>query len=124
MASDYPFRKIIGVELLPALHQIALDNLRQYKSAAQKCFALETICADATAFPFPEGPLVLYLFNPFPESGMRRVVANLAESLRADPRPVYVLYHNPLLEHTLSENGALKKVSGAPQYSLFSNVGV
>jgi SAM-dependent methyltransferase len=124
MASDYSFRRIIGVELLPALHQIALDNLRQYKNAAQKCFALETICADATAFPFPEGPLVLYLFNPFPESGMRRVVANLAEMLRADPRPVYVLYHNPLLEHTLSENGALRKIVGAPQYSIFGNVGV
>jgi SAM-dependent methyltransferase len=121
MASDYPFRRVIGVELLPALHQIALDNLRQYKSAAQKCFVLEAICADATAFPFPEGPLVLYLFNPFPESGMRQVAASLTETLRADPRPVYVLYHNPLLEHTLSENGTLKKIGGASQYSIFGS---
>jgi hypothetical protein len=124
MASDYSFRRIIGVELLPTLHQIALDNLRQYKSAAQKCFALEAICADATAFPFPEGPLVLYLFNPFPESGMRQVVANLTETLHANPRPVYVLYHNPLLEHTLTENAALKKIVGAPQYSIFGSVGI
>ena len=103
MASDYPFRRIIGVELLPSLHQIAQENLRQYKSESQKCFALESICADATDFPLPEDPLVIFLFNPFPESGMRQVVANLEQSLRAHPRPVYVLYHNPLLEHTLSE---------------------
>jgi hypothetical protein len=34
MASDYPFRRIVGVELLPSLHQIAQQNLRQYKSEA------------------------------------------------------------------------------------------
>jgi SAM-dependent methyltransferase len=122
MASDYPFRKIIGVELLPALHQIAVQNLRQYKSASQKCFALEANCADATTYVLPEGPLVLYLFNPFPESGMRQVAANLEETLRAHSRPVYVLYHNPLLEHTLSENGALRKMVGAQQYSIFGGV--
>jgi SAM-dependent methyltransferase len=119
MASDYPFRKIIGVELLPALHEIAQENLRQYKSVAQKCFALEAVCADGTAFPLPEDPLVIYLFNPFPESGMRQVAANLELTLRAHPRPVFVLYHNPLLEHTFSENAALRKIVGAQQYSLF-----
>jgi SAM-dependent methyltransferase len=121
MASDYPFRRIVGVELLPALHQIAQQNLRQYKSATQKCFALESICADATAFPLPPGPLVIYLFNPFPESGMRQVFANLDQSLLLHPRTVYLLYHNPLLEHVLSEGGRLRKIASTHQYSLFSN---
>jgi SAM-dependent methyltransferase len=121
MASDYPFRRIVGVELLPSLHQIAQENLRQYKSESQKCFALESICADATAFPLPADPLVIFLFNPFPESGMRQVVANLDQSLREHPRPVYVLYHNPLLEHTLGESPQLRKLAGTPQCSLFTN---
>jgi SAM-dependent methyltransferase len=120
MASDYPFRRIVGVELLPSLHQIAQQNLRQYKSESQKCFALESICGDATAFPFPDDPLLIYLFNPFPESGMRQVVANLEQTLRAHPRPVYVLYHNPLLEHTLSEGARLRKIAGTHQYSMFA----
>jgi hypothetical protein len=120
MASDHPFRRIIGVELLPSLHKIAQENLRQYKSESQKCFAVESICADATAFLVPADPLVIFLFNPFPESGMRKVVANLEQSLCAHPRPVYVLYHNPLLEYTLSEPGRLRKIAGTHQYSLFS----
>jgi hypothetical protein len=120
MASDYPFHRIIGVELLPSLHQIAQENVRQYKSASQKCFALESICADATTFPLPTDPLVIFLFNPFPESGMRQVVANLDRSLREHPRPVFVLYHNPLLEHTLAESWRLRKIAGEQQYSLFS----
>jgi SAM-dependent methyltransferase len=123
MASDYPFRRILGVELLPSLHEIAQENLRKYKSESQKCFALESIRADATAFPFPADPLVIFLFNPFPESGMRQVVANLGESLLAHPRPVYVLYHNPLLEHTLQESKLLRRINGSDQFSLFASSG-
>ena len=124
MASDYPFRRIVGVELLPSLHAIARQNLRQYKSKAQKCFALETICADATTFPFPDDPLVIYLFNPLPESGLRQMLVNLEQSLRFRPRPVYVLYHNPLLEHVLSEKAGLGKIVGSQQNSLFRSHGV
>ncbi len=121
MASDYPFRRILGVELLHSLHKIALENLQLYKSESQKCFALEAICADATAFPLPADLLVVFLFNPFPESGMRQVVANLEQSLRAQPRPIFVLYHNPLLEHVFGEGSPLRKVVVAHQYSLFSS---
>jgi SAM-dependent methyltransferase len=119
MASDYPFRRIIGVELLPALHQAAQENLSKYRGESQKCFALESICADATEFAFPAEPTVLYLFNPFPESGLRRVIANLEESLRQNPRAVYVLYHNPLLEHVLS--ATLSKIGGTHQYSIYGS---
>ena len=97
MASDCPFRRIVGVELLPTLHETAKQNLSGYHSESQKCFAIESICGDATEFPFPDEPTVLFLFNPFPESGMRSMIANLEQSLRAHPRAVYVLYHNPLL---------------------------
>jgi len=119
MASDYPFRRILGVELLPALHQIAQENLRDYKNDSQQCFALESVCADAITFPFPEEPLVIYLFNPFGESALRRAVSNLEQSLRANPRTLYVLYHNPLLEHVLVESGFLRKLTGTHQYSVW-----
>jgi hypothetical protein len=120
MASDYPFRRIVGVELLPALHQIAEENIRAYKSDAQKCFALETICADATTVPLPEEPLLLYLFNPFPEAAMRLVIANLEQNLKQHRYAVYVLYHNPLLEHVLAQKAGLKKIGGTHQYSMLT----
>jgi SAM-dependent methyltransferase len=122
MASDYPFRRIVGIELLPALHQAAQENLSQYRSESQKCFALEAICADATGFDFPDEPTVLYLFNPFPESGLRRVIANLEQSLREHPRAVFVLYHNPLLEHLLSESALLKRIFGTHQFAIYASL--
>lgn len=119
MASDYPFRHIVGVELLPALHRAAQENLSKYRSESQKCFALETICADASEFAFPAEPTVLYLFNPFPEAGLRRLIGNLEKGLQSRPRAVYVIYHNPLLEQVLSENEALKKIGGTHQYAIY-----
>jgi SAM-dependent methyltransferase len=119
MASDYPFRRILGVELLPALDRIAQENLRQYKNESQQCFTLESICADATQFPLPAGPLVIYLFNPFPEAGLRCMMANLEESLRDNPRPACLLYHNPLLEPVLTASTRIRKIGGTHQYSIF-----
>lgn len=121
MAADYPFRSIVGVELLPELHRAAEENIRKYKSESQKCFALQSICMDATQFQFPEEPIVLYLFNPLPEAGLRHVMANLEESLRTHPRTVYVLYHSPLLEHVLSESAAWKKLYATHQYAMYES---
>jgi hypothetical protein len=103
------------------LHQAAQENLSKYHSESQTCFALESICADATEFPFPAEPTVLYLFNPFPEAGLKWMIANLEESLREHPRPVFALYHNPLLEHVLGESAALKKVGGTHQYAIYES---
>jgi SAM-dependent methyltransferase len=121
MASDYPFRRIVGVELLPALHEIAKQNLSGYHNESQKCFTMESVCGDAAEFLFPVEPTVLYLFNPFPEAGMRRVIGNLERSLREHPRAVFVLYHNPLLERVLSESAALKKIGGTHQYAVYAS---
>lgn len=120
MAADYPFRRVVGVELLPSLHAIAQKNIAGYNSESQKCFAVESVCADARTFAQPDGPLVIYLFNPFPEPGLRRVIANLEQSLRRDPRCVVVLYHNPLLEHVLAESPLLRKRTGTHQFSVYT----
>ncbi len=121
MASDYAFRRIVGVELLPALHGVARDNLSKYSSQAQKCFTLEAICMDATEFAFPLEPFVLFLFNPLPEFGLRKVVENLRASLREHPRKIYVVYHNPELGFVFNECDAMEKVGGTDQYAIYGS---
>jgi Putative methyltransferase len=121
MASDYPFRRIIGVEILPELHRAAEENIRAYGSPTQRCTEIESICADASAFDPPAGPLLLYLFNPLPEISLRKMFANLERSLRRHPRTVYVLYCNPLLEGALAESSRWTKIGGTHQYSIYAN---
>ena len=122
MASDFPFRRILGVELLPELHRIAENNLLRYKSDSQKCTVIETVCEDARRFAFPTDRMVVYLFNPLPEAGLIRVISNLERSLEESRRPVHVLYHNPLLERVLAESKCFKKISGTHQYSVYAGL--
>lgn len=119
MASDYPFSRIVGVELLPALHRLAEQNLRQYRSDSQKCFRLESICTDAAEFHFPAGPLLIYLFNPFPEAVLRCVLANLRGALSESPQTAYLIYYNPQHADVVAESGYLQKVAGTHRYSIF-----
>jgi SAM-dependent methyltransferase len=119
MAADFPFHGVLGVELLPELHRIAQANMNRYASPSQQCFSVQSVCADAREFAFPPQALLLYLFNPLPEPGLRRLLENLQQSLRENPRPMYLLYHNPLLEHVLAANSMLKKVHGTHQFSLY-----
>ncbi|HUA15659.1 MAG TPA: class I SAM-dependent methyltransferase [Verrucomicrobiae bacterium] len=119
MAADYPFRRIVGVELLPSLHAIAVENLKTYRNESQKCFALESVCADAVRMTFPEGPLIIYLFHPFTETDLRRVVSRIEQNLEANPRRLFLLYLNPVLDHVFHESKYLHKIAGTHQYSLF-----
>jgi SAM-dependent methyltransferase len=119
MASEYPFQKIMGVERLPGLNQIAQENLRKYSSPNQKCHTLESICGDAREFDFPAEPIVLYLFNPVPESGLARVIGNLERSLTANPRRTFVLYHNPEHEEILARSPKLRRACGTHQYAIY-----
>ncbi len=119
MASDYPFRRIIGVELLPELNAIAVQNMARYKSGQQKCFTLESQAGDARSFEFPIEPTVLYLFNPFPEHVLREVLRNLQTSLRDAPRPVWVIYHNLVHEAILDGQQWLRRSHRTHQFAVY-----
>lgn len=122
MASDYHFRRIVGVELLAELNAIALQNIARYQSDSQKCFAIESHAADASRFAFPAGPIVLYLFNPFPRHIWRDVLANLYRSLLAAPRPVYLIYHNPVHQDILAAESWLQELGRTHQFVVYQAV--
>jgi hypothetical protein len=119
MASDYPFCRIVGVELLAEFEAVAQRNIARYRGAEQKCFALESQHGDAREFAFPDEPIVLYLFNPFPEHVLRGVLANLRESLRNKPREVFVIYHNLVHERVFASQAWLRAVYRTPQFAIY-----
>jgi SAM-dependent methyltransferase len=119
MASKYPFRKIIGVELMPELHRTAEKNIRDYRNPAQRCTDIVSMLADASDVDFPDTPLVIYLFNPLPQRALGEVLERLRNSLTRVPRPVWVVYHNPLLEDVLRTSAFLEKIGGNHQYSVY-----
>jgi SAM-dependent methyltransferase len=121
MASEYPFKKIVGVELIAELHRAAEENIRAYKSPTQQCSEIQAVCADARDFELPDGPLVLYLFNPLPDPALRQLIDRLGQSLARSPRAVWIVYLNPVLEPALAAAPFLEKAGSTAYYSLYRN---
>jgi SAM-dependent methyltransferase len=65
LASDLPFRRVVGVELNPALVSIAEKNLIRWKASPHPCDDIEVLNVDALEFALPDSPTLLYIFNPF-----------------------------------------------------------
>ena len=101
MASEFPFKRILGVEFSPDLHAIAQANIQKYPSLTQKCRLLESVCMDFTSFPLPPEPSVLYFFDPCEEKLLAQTLANLRQSVLEHPRQVYIVYVAPRHERLL-----------------------
>ena len=106
LASDYPFREIIGVELSPELDSIARSNIARYSEAKSELLPRPPVISmqgDATDFAWPAGPLIVYMWNAFTEPVMERVFRNLESSLKEEPRELYLVYIHPELESMLAD---------------------
>lgn len=109
IASEFPFQRVIGVELALELHEIAEQNILRFRSRNIRCRDVQAIHQDATEFEFPNQPLVLFLFNPFSAEILRPVVDRLVASLQAEPRQVYVIYHNPQHGEIFQQTGTFQE---------------
>jgi 16S rRNA G966 N2-methylase RsmD len=121
LASSYPFRRIVGVEFSPQLHRIAEQNIRNYQNPSQQCWNIESRVGDVADYRIPEEPEVLYLFNPFSEKIMEVLVANIRRSLEVQPRPIFILYKNPIANAVFEKEKILKTVKLTKQYAIYQH---
>ena len=105
LASDYPFREVVGIELSPELDRIARANVARYTAAGgpgrSDRTPIRLLHGDAAELTWPAGPLLIYLWNAFTRPVMEPVLENLRASLVSEPREVYLVYIHPELEWTL-----------------------
>ncbi len=113
-ASNYNFKRIIGVEFARELHAVAERNIATYRSAAQKCRDIVSLCMDAAEFPLPESDCVLYFFHPFREEVMARVLDNIERSFQRNPRRIIVLYYHPQINSVIQKHSFLRKREERP----------
>jgi hypothetical protein len=90
-AARRPFRQIIGVEVSPALTEVAKENRDAYRGP-RACRDLRLVRADATTFALPRGDLVVYLYNPFDAT----VLGSILDRLAARAGDAAIVYHTPV----------------------------
>jgi len=94
MASDRPFKSIIGLEYAKRLHEIAVQNCQAYRSAGQRCYSLQPVLTDVLNYTPPAGPIVCFMCNPFDETTLRAVFDIWRERYQRGDGDIRVLYLN------------------------------
>jgi cyclopropane fatty-acyl-phospholipid synthase-like methyltransferase len=94
MAAQYPFRRVLGVELSTQLNERARRNVACCRGKLC-CRYIEVIQADATLFVPPSDVSVMYLYSPFGPTVLPKVLDNIHQSLEACPRELLVICKNP-----------------------------
>lgn len=104
VAEQCGFTNLIGVDIAKELIDNANENKAIYKKKNPES-KFDFLFEDATKYQIPENAQVFYFFNPFGEEIMKKVLDNIKESVRLNPRKVYCIYLNPKYKAVFDKNG-------------------
>ena len=96
IATDYGFKRIIGIEISLQLHEISQENLQKYRMQTRRGDNIELHCMDVINFDFPDEKTLFYLYNPFDREITATVLKKIEKSLEVSPREIFLVYVFPL----------------------------
>jgi hypothetical protein len=108
-AARYPFARVVGVEISPALSEVARRNIEgnRHRLVCQK---VALVTADAAEFEVPDDMTVAYFFHPFAGATFERVISNILVSIDRRPRHVTLIYACPGEEESILRTGRFRLV--------------
>jgi predicted RNA methylase len=92
-----PFKKVVGVELLESLCEVAKRNAIHMRGRKAP---IEIYCEDAARADLSDGT-VYCMFNPFGITTLREVIEHIKSSLSTNPRGITIVYYNAVHEDIL-----------------------
>jgi tRNA1(Val) A37 N6-methylase TrmN6 len=108
LAARRPFRAVIGVEISPALVEIARENLATLRDPRRIARDVKIVRADAAEYAFPRGDLAVFMYNPFHAPVLEKVLAKLRA---AGGREIVVLYHTAVERAALDADASFELVA-------------
>jgi len=100
LAAEYPFQGVTGIEFASELHQEACANVAWVRQQGLvKSQSLEVRNESALTCELPDGPILLFLNNPFGQTTMRLFLDRIDRSFRSNPRSIVAIYVNPHYRH-------------------------
>jgi SAM-dependent methyltransferase/peroxiredoxin len=103
-AARRPFGRVIGVEISQRLLDVARENVDRNRQRF-RCQNIDLVKADATEWQIPDDMTVAYLYHPFAGAVFHRVIDNIVQSIRRNPRRVRLVYVGPVLEQEIIATG-------------------
>jgi SAM-dependent methyltransferase len=93
-AGRYPFQRVIGVDIVPELLEVAGKLLTDNRDKL-RCQTFELVRQDSAEFRVPDDVTVAYFYDPFRGSLFQSTLANLVASVERNPRRVRIIYLTP-----------------------------
>jgi SAM-dependent methyltransferase len=96
VASEFPFRCVVGVELDAGIARRGSANARRIADRFPGRARIAIKLGDASRPELPDdGPCVIFLYHPFGEASVARLVAHLEAKIAAGQK-IFVIYYNPV----------------------------
>ncbi len=112
LASELPFKRILGIELAPGLVTIARRNARIISKLHPQRTPIEAVKGDATTFPLPEGNLVIFLYHSFGPELVARMLSRMADAVAGTDRTIFFIYENPVYGQLVDSTGKFTRWYG------------
>ena len=103
LASELPFREVLGVELNANLYQVAEKNLEMWRGSGRAVSPMRLVQGDALGLSFPEGRLLIFMYNPFLAPMMRRLLERVDAVAGGRRGEIDLLYVVPQQEAVFAE---------------------
>jgi len=124
MASDFPFKKIIGVEYSAELASIARRNIERYRSDNQKCLTIRVSEGNAGLFDPPDTAAVFFFHNPFDGLILEQVLDRIRRSHSAPGRVNYLVYVDPRHRGSIEADASWEIVADHHSWVVYRSGGV
>lgn len=98
--------KCVGVELSPELAAQATKNMRTLRGV--RAGGVEVRASDAVFVDYSDGT-VFYIFNSFGSTTLAAVLEQIRSGLVERPRPIRIIYVNPIHEDVFESSGWLRR---------------
>lgn len=110
LASQYHFKRVVGIEFSPQLCKVAKKNLSIFKEQYETFGNAEIIESDVVDYEIRDDENVFFLYNPFDKVVMNRVLRNITMSLEKKQRKIWLIYNNPVYLDIIESQGVFVKL--------------
>lgn len=120
VASQLPFRQVIGIELNPALADIAQSNLDHWLEShaadptAPTLTPTHLLEQDALTYDFPRTPCIAFLFHPFEAPVLKLLLRRIETQFATRPGELDILYVNSECRAVLDRHPAFTRLFLGP----------
>ncbi|BBY06259.1 hypothetical protein MNVI_15770 [Mycobacterium noviomagense] len=98
------------MEITPELAKVAQENARVIAQNWPQRPPITVVNGDALDYELPGGKLVIFLYNPFGEDLVTKLLARIESALRTGPSNIWVVYINPVWGNIFDSSPTLSRI--------------